>query len=58
MMIYAAFDEMDRAFEWLEKAYLDRSAELPWLNIFPVPGNLRSDPRFTELLRRIGFPSV
>jgi TolB-like protein/Tfp pilus assembly protein PilF len=57
-MIYAALDEMDRAFEWLEKAYLDRSAELAWLNIFPVPGNLRSDPRFTELLRRIGFPGV
>jgi tetratricopeptide (TPR) repeat protein len=57
-MIYAALGEMDRAFEWLEKAYLDRSEELAWLNIFPVPGNFRSDPRFTDLLRRIGFPSV
>jgi DNA-binding winged helix-turn-helix (wHTH) protein/tetratricopeptide (TPR) repeat protein len=56
-MIYAALGEMDRAFEWLEKAYLDRSEELAWLNIFPVPGNLRSDPRFTDLLRRIGFPT-
>jgi DNA-binding winged helix-turn-helix (wHTH) protein/Tfp pilus assembly protein PilF len=56
-MIYAALGEMDRAFEWLEKAYLDRSEELAWLNIFPVPRNLRSDPRFTDLLRRIGFPT-
>jgi DNA-binding winged helix-turn-helix (wHTH) protein/tetratricopeptide (TPR) repeat protein len=54
-MIYAALDEMDRAFEWLEKAYLDRSEELAWLNIFPVPGKFRSDPRFTDMLRRIGF---
>ena len=54
-LIYANLGEMDTAFEWLEKAYLDRSEEMAWLNVLPLPDHLRSDPRFRDLLRRIGF---
>jgi TolB-like protein/Tfp pilus assembly protein PilF len=56
-LIYADLGEMDTAFEWLEKAYLDRSEEMAWLNIVPSLDGLRADPRFTDLLRRIGFTS-
>jgi DNA-binding winged helix-turn-helix (wHTH) protein len=54
-LIYADLGEMDKAFQWLEKSYLDRSEEMAWLNVNPTLDNLRADPRFTDLLRRIGF---
>lgn len=55
--IYALLDQKDEALQWLEKAYQERS---PWLIVFvptdPQFDNLRSDPRFAGLLRRIGLP--
>jgi tetratricopeptide (TPR) repeat protein len=54
--VYAALGEADAAFEWLEKAYERRQGELGWLQVAPVLDPLRSDPRFDDLLRRIGFP--
>ncbi len=54
--VYAALGEADAAFEWLEKAYERRSGRLGWLPVEPVLDPLRSDPRFDDLLRRIGFP--
>ena len=54
-LIYAGLDQKGQAFEWLEKAYDERSSFLVWLNVDPVFDNLRSDPRFTDLLRRIGL---
>jgi tetratricopeptide (TPR) repeat protein len=49
--------EMDQAFVWLEKAYEERSSELVTLTTEPRFDNLRSDPRFKELERRIGLTS-
>ena len=53
--IFAALEETDQAFEWLQKAYDDRSCFFtsflkgdPWLD------SLRPDPRFEDLLRRFG----
>ncbi len=54
--VYAALGEADAAFEWLEKAYERRQGELGWLQVAPVLDPLRSDPRFQDLLRRIGLP--
>ena len=52
----AYFREADAAFEWLEKAYERRSGRLGWIRASPRSDPLRSDPRFDDLLRRIGFP--
>ncbi len=54
--VYAELGEVDAAFEWLEKAYERRSLELTWIRVNPIFDPLRSDPRFQDLLRRIGFP--
>jgi len=54
--MYARLGEKDRAFEFLEKAYRDRSAELINLKVEPVFDFLHSDPRYADLLRRIGLP--
>jgi hypothetical protein len=41
---------------WLEKGYEERSFQMQWLKIEPRWDSLRSDPRFAELVRRIGLP--
>ncbi|HEY6120111.1 MAG TPA: winged helix-turn-helix domain-containing protein [Pyrinomonadaceae bacterium] len=55
-MIYAGLGEKDAAFAWLDKAYEQRAFQLQWIKIEPRWDNLRSDPRFADLLRRIGLP--
>jgi TolB-like protein/DNA-binding winged helix-turn-helix (wHTH) protein len=55
-MDYSCLHEKDRALEWLEKAYQERSGWLLELNIDPVWDPLRSDPRFQNLIRRVGIP--
>jgi tetratricopeptide (TPR) repeat protein len=54
--LYSLLDEKDQAFEWLEKAYRERSSKLTDLKLDPDFDNLRSDPRFTALVRKIGLP--
>ncbi len=54
--VYATLGEADVAFEWLEKAYERRSMDLTVIRVNLVFDPLRSDPRFDDLLRRIGFP--
>jgi serine/threonine protein kinase/tetratricopeptide (TPR) repeat protein len=53
---YAQLGDKDKAFYWLEKAYEQRDINLVFLKVGPEWGSLRSDPRYTDLLRRIGFP--
>jgi serine/threonine protein kinase/tetratricopeptide (TPR) repeat protein len=53
--IHAGLGEKDQAFLWLEKAYEERSGWLIWLRAEPGSDPLRSDPRFQDLLRRIGL---
>ena len=55
-LIYAAMQEKDEAFRWLENAYRERSAWMVYLNVDPRLDSLRSDPRFDDLLRRMNFP--
>jgi len=55
--VYALAGDKDRAFEWLDKAYAERDGEeITLLKVDPTFKNLRGDPRFAELLRRIGLP--
>ena len=54
--IYAGLGENEKAFEFLEKAYSEKSLNLPWsLKSDLLLDSLRSDPRFQNLLRRIGL---
>ena len=54
--IYAALGEKDQAFEWLEKAYELRSSDLRFLKVSQYfTDSFRLDPRFADLLRRVGF---
>jgi serine/threonine-protein kinase len=55
-VIYGGLGENDEAFEWLEKAYREQDSLLVLLKVEPMFDSLRSDPRFTELLRRVGLP--
>jgi serine/threonine-protein kinase len=55
-VIYTGLGDNNRAFEWLEKAYQDRSGP-PYLTIEPMLDRLRSDPRFAEFARRKGLAS-
>ena len=54
--LYAVAGENDRALEWLEKGYEERSPTMPYLGIIPIFDPLRDDPRFQDLLRRMNFP--
>ena len=54
--VFVGLDDKDRAFEWLEKAYQRRSSWLRALKPDLIYDPLRSDPRFKDLLRRVGLP--
>ena len=54
-LIYATMDEKDRAMEWLENAYNKHASELIYLKVDPYLDNMRSDPGFKELLKKIGL---
>ena len=53
---YARLGQKDEAFAWLEKAYQDRDYQMTELNVRPELDSLRSDPRFAELVKRVGLP--
>ena len=54
-IIYMGLGEKDQAFEYLEKAYLERESWMATLGTFPLLDSLRSDPRFTALLKKMGL---
>jgi len=54
--IYAGLGDADRCFEYLERAFELRSRSLAWLKVSREYAGLRSDPRFGDLVRRIGIP--
>jgi TolB-like protein len=55
-ILYTQIGETDAAFAWLERGYRERDPLMTGLNFWPIWDPLRSDPRFDDLLRRIGFP--
>ena len=56
-VIYVGLGDTEHAFEQLEKAYDDRAGWMIHLNVDPVFDPIRSDPRFTELVRRLKLSS-
>jgi tetratricopeptide (TPR) repeat protein len=55
-VVYARLGDNDRAFEWFEKAYEERSSHLVAFKVDPWLDPIRSDPRYQALLRRMNFP--
>jgi len=55
-LVYAAIGDKDKAFEYLEKSYLDRSHWLVWLKLDSRWESIRSDKRFAQLLNKVGLP--
>ncbi len=53
---YAALGDRDQSFLWLEKSFTDRDPRLLYLRLSPGFDSLHSDPRFKDLMRRIGLP--
>jgi len=53
--VYASLGEKDKAFEWLNKAYEEHSGQMIQIKVDPWIKNLRSDPRYKELLKKVGF---
>ena len=54
-LVYAGLGRKDEAFTWLEKAYQVRDKGLTFLKMDPCVDPLRSDPRFQNLLHRVGL---
>jgi TolB-like protein/DNA-binding winged helix-turn-helix (wHTH) protein len=52
---YLGLGENDLAFAWLEQAYKEQSNILQYANVHPFFDPLRGDPRFADLLRRVGL---
>jgi tetratricopeptide (TPR) repeat protein len=55
-MIYTALGDKEQAFQWLEKANDERNTELVFLKVDPRVDLLRGDPRFQELVKKVGIP--
>jgi DNA-binding winged helix-turn-helix (wHTH) protein/TolB-like protein/Tfp pilus assembly protein PilF len=56
-LVHAALGDNDAAFAALEKAFEERSNWLVWLRLDPRWKGLRTDPRFSDLVSRMRFPS-
>jgi hypothetical protein len=48
--------EKEAALEQLEQGYADRVTGMRWIKIDPIFDPLRDEPRFQELLRKVGLP--
>ena len=53
-VVYEGLGERNRALDWLEKAYADQSEMMLFLPIYPPLAGMKSEPRFRELVRRVG----
>jgi serine/threonine-protein kinase len=56
-MLHARAGDREAALVWLEKAYSERHNRLIFLNVESAFDSVRSDPRFADLVKRIGLPS-
>ena len=56
--VYHGLGETDKAFAWFEKAYDDRDGNLIYITIAPPFDSIRPDPRFKQLLRKMGLENL
>jgi TolB-like protein/Tfp pilus assembly protein PilF len=53
-VVYAGLHQNDKVFQWLEEAYEQREDALPYLAVSQGIDDVRADPRFADLMRRVG----
>ena len=53
--IHLGLEDWDRAFAWMERAFDERRGWLPYLNVNPIFDPVRADPRFVDLVHRVGL---
>jgi predicted Zn-dependent protease len=53
--IQAMRGDLDAAFEWLDRAYVQKDAGVPWTRVDPFLRPLHGDPRWSAFLRKAGF---
>jgi eukaryotic-like serine/threonine-protein kinase len=56
-LVYAGLGDKDQAFFWLEKSCDERFVRLVYLRVEAIWDPIRSDPRFAEIVRRVGIPT-
>ena len=54
-LVHAGLNEIDAVFDALGRAIDERVSDLVRLNLFPWPAEVRDDPRFEAVLRRVGI---
>jgi TolB-like protein/DNA-binding winged helix-turn-helix (wHTH) protein/Flp pilus assembly protein TadD len=55
-IVYPDLGDKETGFFWLEKAYQGREHDLVFSKVWPMFDSLRSDPRYLDLMRRVGLP--
>jgi tetratricopeptide (TPR) repeat protein len=54
-IVYGELGDLDRAFEYLDRAYAEDPGSLTYMRADPTADSLKDDPRFAELLRKLGL---
>ncbi len=52
---YLGLDDREQVFAWCERAYQEKSNILQWIKVHPFFDSVRGDPRFQDLLHRVGL---
>ena len=55
--VYAFRNQTDKAFEWLDRAYVQRDPSLMSTKIDPLLKSLHNDPRFAAFLKKLNLPT-
>jgi TolB-like protein/tetratricopeptide (TPR) repeat protein len=55
---YAGLGDKEQFFTWLERAFSEKRDRMVWLNVDPFLEPMRSDPRFADVVRRVGLPTT
>ena len=55
-LVHAGLEDRDQSFAWLQRAFEERFNRLAYLGVEALWDPLRSDPRFAELVRKVGLP--
>jgi hypothetical protein len=56
VIAYIGLSDFEQAFAYLEQGYEEHSAIMQFLRLHPLFDPIRNDPRFGDLVRRVGFP--